>query len=59
MKRYSIQYNIGKAKYVVSFHDGEKKHNDGGDFFGIRIFSNKIKMSCFVNYLNSQGYKTN
>jgi len=26
MKTFSIQYNIGKAKYVVNSYDGEKKH---------------------------------
>lgn len=32
MKKYYIMYGVGKAKYVVNFHDGEKKHKDGASF---------------------------
>ena len=38
---YNLRYNIGKAKYVVNFHDGKKTHKDGSKFFDIQIFSNK------------------
>lgn len=56
MKRYNLMHNIGKAKYVVNFHDGIKKHKDGSDFFDIRIFKNKLKCNCFINDLISTGY---
>ena len=44
MKKYNIQYNIGKAKYVVNYHDGVKKHKDGSSFYDITIFKNKVKL---------------
>lgn len=48
MKDYKIQYNIGKCKYVVSFYDGIKKHDDGSDFWDIKIFNNKKDMNKFL-----------
>lgn len=56
MKRFNTQMNIGKAKYVVNFHDGEKKHRDGSDFFDIEIFKNKRLFEKFINGLKRQGY---
>lgn len=49
--------SIGKAKYVVSYHDGIKQHKDGSEFFDIAIFRNKQKLKTFINNLKSQGYK--
>ena len=31
-KRFKVGFNIGKAKYVISHHDGREKHKDGSDF---------------------------
>lgn len=56
MKRFYIQYNIGRAKYVVNYHDGEKKHQDGSDFFDISIFKNKKKLAEFITGLSKDGY---
>ena len=56
MKKFYIQYGIGHAKYLVSFHDGIKKHNDGSEFFDIRIFKNKKSLNEFVNKLYADGY---
>jgi hypothetical protein len=56
MKEFHIQHNIGKAKYVVNYHDGEKKHNDGSDFFDIAIFRSKKDMSSFTTQLRREGY---
>lgn len=56
MKRYNIMYNIGKAKYVVNFHDGVKTHGDGSPFFDIAIYHNKRKMQSFVGRLKKLGY---
>lgn len=56
MKRFSIQYGIGTAKYLVSFHDGVTKNRDGSEFFGIRIFKNKKKLNIFVETLRRDGY---
>jgi len=57
MKNYNIKYNVGKAKYLVSFHDGIKKHNDGSDFYDVKIFKNKIKLNQFIKELTSLNYK--
>lgn len=55
-KLFYLQNNIGKAKYVVSFHDGEKTHSDGSAFFDIAIFRNKKKLAKFVKDLQGNGY---
>jgi hypothetical protein len=57
MKKYNIMYGVGKAKYLVNFHDGEKKHKDGSEFYDIRIFKNKKDLKAFTNDLRTQGYK--
>lgn len=56
MKTFKIQKQIGKARYVVSYHDGIKKHPDGSDFYDIAIFKSEKKMSVFVETLYEQGY---
>lgn len=56
MKLYNINYNIGRVKYVVNFHDGIKKYKDGSNFYDIRLFSNKKKMTAFVSELLKDGY---
>lgn len=55
-KTFNEMQNIGKAKYVVNYHDGEKQHKDGSQFFDISIFSNKIKKNKFVKDLIKKGY---
>lgn len=57
MKVFNEQENVGKAKYVVNFHDGVKQHKDGSPFFDIKIFKNKKKKGAFIKYLKAQGYK--
>lgn len=56
-KYYKVNYNIGKVKYVVSFHDGIKTHKDGSRFFDIRTFKNKKVMNKFITDLVKDGYK--
>jgi hypothetical protein len=48
MKKGTINYNIGHAKYVVNYSDGTKKHKDGSEQFDIAIFRNKKKMEAFI-----------
>ncbi len=55
-KLFNESQNIGKARYVVNFHDGEKTHADGSQFFDIEIFSNKRKKEQFVRNLKKNGY---
>lgn len=54
--KFSIQYGVGRVKYVVNYHDGKQTHRDGSSFFDIATFSNKRKMDAFVRGLKSQGY---
>jgi hypothetical protein len=56
MKTFYIQHNIGRAKYVVSSHNGVDTHKDGSPFFGINIFKNKIKLKNFIKSLKEDGY---
>jgi len=56
-KLYNIQQNIGKAKYVVNYHDGVKTHKDGSAFYDISIFKNKKDLENFIKKLESEGYK--
>lgn len=56
-KFYKIQYGVGKAKYLVSFHDGVKKHKDGSDFYDAKIFKNKKDLDIFEQSLLREGYK--
>ena len=39
--KINIQYNIGKAKYVVNFSDGTKHHADGSELLAATQFSNE------------------
>lgn len=55
-KRYNTMMNVGKAKYVVNFHDGVSTHKDGSPFYGIAIFRNKVANAKFLNELSQQGY---
>jgi hypothetical protein len=56
MKRFNTMYNIGKVKYVINYHNGIDKHNDGSDFFGIYTFKNKKKFEAKIKKLKIEGY---
>lgn len=56
-KRYHTMMNVGKAKYVVNFHDGVSTHKDGSDFYDIALFSNKKSFNDFLQSLVRQGYR--
>lgn len=56
MKLFNTNTNIGKAKYVVSSHDGIKKHTDGSMFFDIQIFKNKKDFIKYQKELEADGY---
>ena len=55
-KNFNTMYRIGKAKYVVNFHDGVNKHKDGSDFYDIKIFKNKVDLKNFREDLLKRGY---
>ena len=56
IKSFNIRRNIGKARYVVNFHDGNKKHDDGSKFFDVHICHNKKELKIFVDSLKTNGY---
>lgn len=57
MKKFHLMYNVGKAKYVVNYHDGIKKHKDNSQFYDIRIFKNKKNFNSFIKELKLEDYK--
>lgn len=56
-KDFYVTFGIGMSKYVVSYHNGEKKHADGSPFYDVMIFSNKKKMNEFIKLLKQNNYK--
>jgi len=56
MKIFYEMENVGKAKYLVNFTDGVKKHRDGSDFYDLCIFRNRKKKNAFVRELVLSGY---
>ena len=56
-KDYSLRQNIGKAKYVLVFHDGISTHKDGSPFYDMKIFKNKPDTKAFIKELSNKGYK--
>jgi hypothetical protein len=55
-KRFNQKNNVGSSKYVISYHDGQKKHKDGSDFFDIQIFKNQKDLETFKKALLSKGF---
>ena len=58
-KNFNIQNNIGKAKYIINFHNGIKKHKDNSKFYDIRICKNKKELKTFTDNLRKKGYYEN
>jgi hypothetical protein len=56
VKRFNIMYNVGKVKYLVSYHKDDSKYSDGSDFFNIASFKNKVKLNDFIKKLEKEGY---
>ena len=57
MKTFNLMYNVGKAKYVINYHNGIKKHKDDSPFYDIDIFKNKKYFNSFIKKLLLEGYK--
>ena len=56
MKKFNLMFNVGRAKYVVNFHDGESTHKDGSEFWAIALFHNIKKRDAFIKDLLKEGY---
>lgn len=57
MKQFYVQTGIGRAKYVVNFHDGIKLNPDRSDFWECAIFKNKKALAAFLAKLGLEGYR--
>jgi hypothetical protein len=57
MKKFNLMYNVGKAKYVINYHNGLKKHKDNSEFYDIAIFKNKKNFNSFIKKLELEGYE--
>ena len=55
-KLCKVMYNVGKVKYLISYHDGEKTHKDGSPFFDIHTESNKKRHEAKIEELEAKGY---
>lgn len=55
-KTFNVMAGIGKARHVVSFHDGVKTHKDHSPFFDVRVFGSKRSAAKFMKDLASEGY---
>lgn len=53
---FSVTSNVGKAKYVVNYHDGIAVHTDSSPFFNVKILKSKPELNQFVNELIELGY---
>jgi hypothetical protein len=56
MRVFYEQINVGSAKYLVSFHDGKKTHDDGSAFYDVKIFTNRRAKEKFILKLINIGY---
>lgn len=56
MKIFNVQDGIGKARYVINFHDGIKCHKDGSAFFDVVVFRNKKSRALYLSELHKLGY---
>ena len=56
LKRFDIMGNVGSAKYIINYHNGIDTHSDGSDFFGIKLFRNKMKFNKECKQLIKDGY---
>lgn len=56
-KTYNVQYNVGKVKYLVNYHNGVSLHNDNSKFYDIQIYKSKVLFNNFIELLNKEGYK--
>lgn len=54
---FYVQQNVGKAKYVVSYHNGVKRHADGSPFCDVEIFKNRNDVKKFTDCLIKSGYR--
>ena len=55
-KKFYIQENIGKARYVLNLHDGKTTHRDGSPFYDVQILSTKKALKAAKKRLLLENY---
>lgn len=45
---YTIEYNIWKVKYLLSYNQNNKIHPDGSLFYDVKTFKNKKDLNIFI-----------
>ena len=55
MYTYHVQYNIGKARYVLCYDDGAT-YCDGSVFYKVKLYRNKMDLNKCIKDMETQGY---
>ena len=55
-KAFKVNPPIGSSKYSISSHNGSSTHNDGSDFWDIKIFKNKVDLEKGIKDYKSKGF---
>ena len=55
-KVFKVNPPIGSSKYSISSHNGTSTHNDGSDFYDIKIFKNKVDLEKGIKDYKSKGF---
>jgi hypothetical protein len=55
-KVFKVNPPIGSSKHSISSHNGSSTHNDGSDFYDIKIFKNKIDLEKGIKDFKSKGF---
>lgn len=56
-KTYSIQYNVGKAKILITYYTGERLNKDGSLTADIMPCKTNKAANTFISDLEAKGYK--
>jgi hypothetical protein len=56
-KQFTVNPQIGRARYSISAQDGIKTHSDGSAFWDIEIFNNKLSLIKAIRRYEINGYK--
>jgi len=57
IKQFTVNPQIGRARYTISAQDRIKTHSDGSAFWDIEIFNNKLSLIKAIRRYEINGYK--
>lgn len=55
-KQFTVNPQIGHAKYSISSQDGVKTHKDGSLFWDIELFGNKLNLIKGIKQYENNGF---